>query len=55
LLEQLREADLKDVREKCQLHGFTATDLRSALKSKGLRKTAVRKSTPRKTTRKKSS
>jgi hypothetical protein len=53
LLEQLREADLKDVREKCQLHGFTATDLRSVLKTKGVRKTAPRKSAARRTSRKK--
>jgi hypothetical protein len=53
LLEQLREADLKDVREKCELHGFTATDLRGVLKTKGTRKTAPRKTAARKTSRKK--
>ena len=51
LLDKLREADLADVRAKCELHGFTATDLRGALKTKGGgRKTAARKSTARKTT-----
>lgn len=51
LLDKLREADLADVIAKCKLHGFTATDLRGALKTKGGgRKTAARKSTGRKTT-----
>ena len=51
LLEKLRDADLADVIAKCKLHGFTATDLRGALKTKGGgRKTAARKSTARKTT-----
>ena len=53
LLEQIREGDLKDVRDKCELHGFTATDLRGVLKTKGVRKTAPRKSAARKTSRKK--
>lgn len=45
LLKQLRDADLEDVRSKCTLHGFTATDLRGALKVKGGgRKPATRKS-----------
>lgn len=48
LLKQLRDADLDDVRAKCALHGFTATDLRGALKVKGSgRKPATRKSTAR--------
>ena len=51
LLKKLRDADLADVIAKCKLHGFTATDLRGALKTKGGgRKTAARKSTARKTT-----
>jgi len=51
-----RESDLKMVRDKCEFHGFTATDLRGALKTKGggkktaARKTAARKTTARKTT-----
>ena len=45
LLKQLRDDDLADVRAKCELHGFTATDLRGALKVKGGgRKPAARKS-----------
>ena len=51
LLAQLRAADLVDVIEKCKMHGFTATDLRSALKVKaGGRKVVPRKSAARKTT-----
>lgn len=54
LLAKLREEDLDDVREKCKLHGFTATDLRGFLKVKGGgKKTAARKTAARKTTRKK--
>lgn len=54
LLAQLRKTDLEDVLEKCKLHGFTATDLKSALKTKAVRKTPTRKTTSRKTsTRKK--
>jgi hypothetical protein len=50
LKAKLRDDDLADVIAKCKLHGFTATDLRGALKTKGGgRKTAARKST-RKTT-----
>jgi hypothetical protein len=55
LLESLREDDLKDVRKKCELHGFTATDLRGALKTKGAKKATPRKSTARKTTARKTS
>jgi hypothetical protein len=35
LLEELRAEDLADVRAKCVLHGFTATDLKGALKLRG--------------------
>jgi hypothetical protein len=35
LLEKLREEDLADVRAKCQLHGFTATELKGAIKMRG--------------------
>ena len=51
---KLREDDLKDVKAKCELHGFTATDLRTALKKKGARKATPRKSTARKTAARKS-
>lgn len=54
LLNSLREADLADVLEKIKLHGFSATDLRTALKKKGVRKATPRKSTARKTTARKS-
>jgi hypothetical protein len=54
LLGKLRAADLADVIAKCKLHGFTATDLRGALKTKGAKKSTPRKSTARKSTRRKS-
>lgn len=55
ILKKLRDDDLKIVREKCQLHGFTATDLRGALKTKGSgAKSTTRKSTKSRSTRKKS-
>ena len=51
LLAQLRAADLDDVIAKCKMHGFTATDLRTAVKTKGsAQRNTPRKSTPRKTT-----
>ena len=53
LLSKMRDADLADGIAKCKLHGFTATDLRGALKTKG-KKTTPRKSTARKSTRRKS-
>jgi len=53
LKKELREADLLDVKEKCKLHGFTVTDLRSVLKAKGARKTAARKSPARRAPAKK--
>lgn len=55
ILKELREADLADVRVKCKLHGFTASDLRTYLKVKGAGKKATpRKSAPRKTTTRRS-
>ena len=53
MLKELRDADLEDVKDKCKLHGFTASDLRTVLKTKGARKTVARKSTPRKAAAKK--
>jgi hypothetical protein len=50
LLAQLHADDLADVIAKCKMHGFSATDLRGALKVKGARKATPRKSAPRKTT-----
>ncbi len=49
ILAKLREEDLADVRKKCELHGFTATDLRGVLKTRGGKKSTPRKSTARKT------
>jgi multidrug efflux pump subunit AcrB len=55
LLEKVRDEDLKIVRDKCTLHGFTPTDLRNALKTKGVSaKSTTRKSTSKsRSTRKK--
>lgn len=50
ILEQLRADDLADVIAKCKMHGFSATDLRGALKVKGARRATPRKSAARKTT-----
>lgn len=55
LLKQLRKDDLADVQAKCKLHGFTQTDLRGYLKTKGggrraaTSKSATGKGTTRKT------
>jgi hypothetical protein len=45
LLAKLRAEDLALVREKCELHGFTPTDLRGYLKVRAAKKkgTATRK------------
>lgn len=54
LLAKMREPDLETVKTLCARHGFTATDLRGYLKTKGggkkpaAKKSAARKSTPRK-------
>ena len=55
LLEKVRDEDLKIVRDKCALHGFTPTDLRGVLKTKGVSaKSTTRKSTSKsRSTRKK--
>ena len=57
LLESIREANLADVREKCKMHGFSASDLRGMLKTRGAKKATAtpRKSTARKTPAKKRS
>ena len=57
LLESIREADLADVKDKCKLHGFSASDLRGMLKTRGAKKATAtpRKSTARKTAAKKRS
>ena len=55
LLEKVRDEDLKIVRDKCALHGFTPADLRGVLKTKGVSaKSTTRKSTSKsRSTRKK--
>ena len=46
LLDQLRVADLEDVKDKIKLHGFTATDLKSVLKTRAsAKKTTTRRRT----------
>lgn len=50
ILAELRAADLADVIAKCKMHGFSATDLRGALKVKGAKKSTPRKSTARRST-----
>ena len=52
LLDGLRKEDLEDVLAKIKMHGFTATDLRGAIKTRGTRGKTPRKSTPRKSTTK---
>ena len=42
LRKETREADLATVKQLCSLHGFTATDLRGSLKTKGATKTATK-------------
>jgi 23S rRNA C2498 (ribose-2'-O)-methylase RlmM len=39
LRAETREADLEETKRLCKLHGFTATDLRSSLKTKGAART----------------
>ena len=55
LLDKLREADLADVIAKCEMHGFTLTDVKKGLRTKGAKKATPRKSTARKTTARKTS
>ena len=58
LLDASKEEDLKTVRELCKQHGFTATQLRGALATKGKRKpksdTAAKKPAAKKPAAKKS-
>jgi phage antirepressor YoqD-like protein len=51
LLDASKEEDLKTVRELCKQHGFTATQLRGYLRSKGKAKagSAARKPAAKKT------
>lgn len=53
LLEEKKDSDLELVRKLCKQHGFTATQLRSSLKTKGkATKTTTAKKTPAKKTTK---
>ncbi len=52
LLEDKKDSDLELVKKLCKQHGFTATQLRSALKSKSkTTKPAVKKAPVKKTTK----
>ena len=53
-LDSIREEDLAIVIAKCELHGFTLTDVKKGLRTKGAKKATPRKSTARKTTARKS-
>jgi hypothetical protein len=47
LKEESRSADLETVKSLVKLHGFSATDLRSELKTRGTTKTTVKKAAPK--------
>lgn len=52
LLEDKKDSDLELVKKLCKQHGFTATQLRSALKSKSkTTKPAAKKAPAKKTTK----
>jgi len=53
LLAASKDADLEMVRKLCKQHGFTATNLRGSLKSKGKPKATGEKATAKKTAAKK--
>ena len=57
LLEASKDADLETVKKLCKQHGFTATQLRGALATKGKRKpksdTAAKKPAAKKSAAKK--
>jgi hypothetical protein len=53
LLEASKDADLEMVKKLCKQHGFTATQLRGSLKSKGKPKAAGDKAAAKKTAAKK--
>jgi len=58
LLAESKDADLETVKKLCKQHGFTATQLRGSLKSKGKpkatgEKAAVKKAPAKKTAAKK--
>ena len=53
LLEASKDADLEMVKKLCKQHGFTATQLRGSLKSKGKPKATGDKAAAKKTAAKK--
>ena len=53
LLEASKDADLEMVKKLCKQHGFTATQLRGSLKSKGKSKATGDKVAAKKTATKK--
>jgi hypothetical protein len=53
LLAASKDADLEMVKKLCKQHGFTATQLRSSLKSKGKTKAKSDRAATKKTTAKK--
>jgi len=53
LLAESKDADLELVKKLCKQHGFTATQLRGSLKSKGKTKATVDKAAAKKTAAKK--
>ena len=53
LLEASKDADLEMVKKLCKQHGFTATQLRGSLKSKGKPKAKGEKAAAKKTAAKK--
>ena len=51
LLEASKDADLEMVKKLCKQHGFTATQLRGCLATKGKKKPVAKKSVAKKTTK----
>ena len=52
LLKETKKSDLELVRKLCKQHGFTATNLRGCLNTRGKGEAVEKKATPKKTTKK---
>jgi hypothetical protein len=52
LLKASKKTDLELVKKLCKQHGFTATNLRGCLTTRGKGEAVEKKSTPKKTTKK---
>jgi hypothetical protein len=52
LLKASKKDDLELVRKLCKQHGFTATNLRGCLNTRGKGEAVEKKTTPKKTTKK---